>query len=317
MAIKVQDLPTTTTGATGDFLIKDKVAGGSGATQKMSIASFISFFFQSLFDAKQDVLAYTPEDVANKDTDVTLAANSDTKYPSQKAIKTYSDLKIPLTYLDTDTTLAANSDTKLATQKAVKAYADQLLDAANAMIFKGAIDCSANPNYPAASAGYAYRVSVAGKIGGASGINVEIGDLLICITDGTSSGTQAGVGANWIIEQANIDGAVTGPASSVDANIALFNGTSGKIIKESSVAISTDGTFAANSDAKIPTEKAVKTYTAAYAPLASPALTGTPTAPTPSGGDNSTKIATTAFVVATLVDLDFHLVTSFRMLTNN
>lgn len=32
------------------------------------------------------------------------------------------------------------------------------------------------------------------------------------------------------------------------------------------------------------------------APLASPALTGTPTAPTPEEGDNSTKIATTAFV---------------------
>ena len=32
------------------------------------------------------------------------------------------------------------------------------------------------------------------------------------------------------------------------------------------------------------------------APLASPALTGTPTAPTPSAGDDSTKIATTAFV---------------------
>lgn len=32
------------------------------------------------------------------------------------------------------------------------------------------------------------------------------------------------------------------------------------------------------------------------APLASPAFTGTPTAPTPSAGDNSTKVATTAFV---------------------
>jgi len=32
------------------------------------------------------------------------------------------------------------------------------------------------------------------------------------------------------------------------------------------------------------------------APLNSPALTGTPTAPTPTGGDNSTKIATTAYV---------------------
>ena len=34
------------------------------------------------------------------------------------------------------------------------------------------------------------------------------------------------------------------------------------------------------------------------APLASPAFTGTPTAPTPTAGDNSTKVATTAFVQA-------------------
>jgi hypothetical protein len=33
-----------------------------------------------------------------------------------------------------------------------------------------------------------------------------------------------------------------------------------------------------------------------YAPLASPAFTGTPTAPTATEGDNSTQIATTAFV---------------------
>ena len=36
------------------------------------------------------------------------------------------------------------------------------------------------------------------------------------------------------------------------------------------------------------------------APLASPALTGTPTAPTPSSGDSSTQIATTAFVAAAI-----------------
>ena len=35
---------------------------------------------------------------------------------------------------------------------------------------------------------------------------------------------------------------------------------------------------------------------AAYAPLASPALTGTPTAPTAASGTNTTQLATTAFV---------------------
>jgi hypothetical protein len=40
---------------------------------------------------KQNSLGFTAEDVANKDTDVALTANSDTKYPSQKAIKSYVD----------------------------------------------------------------------------------------------------------------------------------------------------------------------------------------------------------------------------------
>lgn len=37
-----------------------------------------------------------------------------------------------------------------------------------------------------------------------------------------------------------------------------------------------------------------------FAPLASPALTGTPTAPTPTTGDSSTKLATTAFVATAI-----------------
>lgn len=43
------------------------------------------------------------------------------------------------------------------------------------------------------------------------------------------------------------------------------------------------------------------TALAAKAPLASPALTGNPTAPTQTSGNNSTRIATTAFVQASLV----------------
>lgn len=38
-------------------------------------------------------IGYVPENVANKDIDWTLTANSDTKYPSQKAVKTYADTK--------------------------------------------------------------------------------------------------------------------------------------------------------------------------------------------------------------------------------
>lgn len=43
---------------------------------------------------------------------------------------------------------------------------------------------------------------------------------------------------------------------------------------------------------------------AAKAPLASPALTGTPTAPTAAGGTNTTQVATTAFVATAVSVID-------------
>lgn len=116
---------------------------------------------------------------------------------------------------------------------ATKGYVDSILNVNDAIVFKGVINCSTNPNYPAADAGHTYVVSVAGKIGGASGVNVEAGDKLMCLVDGTAAGTHATVGANWNISQANIDGAVIGPASAVDGRIAVFDGTSGKLIKDS------------------------------------------------------------------------------------
>ena len=64
------------------------------------------------------------------------------------------------------------------------------------MIFKGVIDASTNPNYPSADRGSTYKISVAGKIGGVSGVAVEAGDTIICITDSTDAGDQATVGAN-------------------------------------------------------------------------------------------------------------------------
>lgn len=56
----------------------------------------ISSATQTALNTKQNSLGYTAENVANKDTDVTLAANSDTKYASQKATKAYADTKASL-----------------------------------------------------------------------------------------------------------------------------------------------------------------------------------------------------------------------------
>jgi len=82
------------------------------------------------------VRAVTPANITAKmDTDGTLAGNSDTRIPSQKAVKTYADTKMAadntceniiddLINVDTDGTLAGNSDYAVPTQAAAKTYAD-------------------------------------------------------------------------------------------------------------------------------------------------------------------------------------------------
>jgi hypothetical protein len=61
-----------------------------------------------------------------------------------------------------------------------------------------------------------------------------------------------------------------------------------------------DGTAAVGVSARYARADHVHPTDTSRAPLASPALTGTPTAPTPAVGDDSTQIATTAFLAAAL-----------------
>lgn len=109
--------------------------------------------------------------------------------------------------LDTDGTLAANSDSRVASQKAVRTY----VAAAVLGVFdlRGTTDCSANPNYPAAVKGDTYVVSVAGKIGGAAGVTVAIGDIYFATAD-NAGGTQAAVGASWdtVVHAGSLSGAL-------------------------------------------------------------------------------------------------------------
>lgn len=118
-----------------------------------------------------------------------------------------------------------SSDTAIPSAAAVYNLVNTGIAANNAMIYKGAIDASTSPNYPAANAGDTYKISVAGIIGGASGIAVEAGDTIICTTDGTVAGTQAAVGSNWDVLQTNIVGAIVSASAPAAGTLLLGTGT--------------------------------------------------------------------------------------------
>lgn len=73
---------------------------------------------------------------------------------------------------------------------------------------KGLLDCSLNPNYPVALKGDAYTVSVAGKVGGPVGTDVQVRDVVYC-TINNAGGTEAAVGASWNVIQGNLVQATT------------------------------------------------------------------------------------------------------------
>jgi hypothetical protein len=136
-----------------------------------------------------------------------------TQNPTSGALSWSKTLESPVlngtvsgTALITD--LSSNpSAGKLLDALTAKNYMDQLIGANDAMVYKGGIDCSSNPNYPAGEIGWTWKVTVAGKIGGASGTVVEAGDTIIC-SENNSGGTEATVGSKFTIIQGNIDGAL-------------------------------------------------------------------------------------------------------------
>lgn len=104
-----------------------------------------------------------------------------------------------------------------------------LLGANDALVFKGIID----NDHPLPTTGYevghTYRVNEAGTY---ANQKCEQGDLIICIADALSTSTP-----HWTVAQTNIDGAVIGPTSAKVNHVAVFDKTTGKIIKDSGFTI--------------------------------------------------------------------------------
>src|SRR5574343_232399 len=104
-----------------------------------------------------------------------------------------------------DLTSAATAWNNLGAPGRVQAIIDAQITAA--VDFKGTINASTNPNYPAASTGDMYIIDTAGLIGGGSGVSVDIGDSILAIAN-NAGGTQAVVGSSWSILEHNLQGAL-------------------------------------------------------------------------------------------------------------
>jgi len=141
---------------------------------------------------------------------------------------------------------------------------------------------SSGPSTPVGASAWDNAIST-NYLKGGSKIVCKSGRLGVFLgerTNGTFTGSRGGPdifsdpynGGEWVfIIGGSGSGDVVGPGSATNNAIALFDTITGKLLKDSAKTISIDGTLASNSDALIPTEKAVKTY----ADLMIPKSTGT------------------------------------------
>ena len=125
-------------------------------------------------------------------------------------------------------TLAADPQNNL--EAATKQYVDRLVGGINDFTV-GIVDSSTPLPATDYKVGQTFRVAEAGTY---AGVECETGDLIIVIKDYAAEGAS---NADFLVVQANVDGAVTGPDASTDANIVVFDGTTGRKIKDSTVTI--------------------------------------------------------------------------------
>lgn len=119
--------------------------------------------------------------------------------------------------------------------------------------------------------------------------SIRVGDqFMAAITAGLLEQIGSGGGGSALLKANNLSDVASVPAARTSLGL-------GSAALQPTSAFDAAGTAAADVSAL---EGAVTTALAAKAPLASPALTGTPTAPTQAEGNNSTRLATTAFVTA-------------------
>lgn len=129
--------------------------------------------------------------------------------------------------INSETGTASNVDAEIvALRQTINA-----LTSGGGVSFKGALTSTVGLPTVNYKAGWQYIVQDAGTYAGQT---CEEGDLIICVKDYASGSAS---NSDWAVVQANIVGAVTGPSVSVAEHVAVFDGTSGKTVKDSGFTI--------------------------------------------------------------------------------
>lgn len=204
-------------------------------------------------------------------------------------------------------TADAASEQVIPTRSAICRSLNNLLQASQALYYKGTIDPTNSSSIPSsAKVGDVYIFS---KAGTCFSQNIEAGDMAICSAVNGNTIT-------WNIVQMNIDGAVRSSTNSTtNGELVLFDGTSGKVVKNSDIFTSTVNGYISiyENNRKLNlglyTPQIRRPLNLVYATTimggtysGEATLSGTPTAPTAAEGTNTTQIATTAFVTSAITN---------------
>lgn len=177
--------------------------------------------------------------------------NTGLNYFKEKLLAILAPKSSPI-FTGTPVAPTANAGTDT-TQIATTAFVNKAFQSNKALIYKGTIGSSGADITTLPSThyqGWTYRVVAQGTYAGKKCVE---GDLIICVVDGNTDND-----ADWSIVQSDMDGVVIGPDSVVSEHVAVFDGETGKLVKDSGYTIATsvpeNALFTDNAVTQIPTD---------------------------------------------------------------